>query len=73
MVRVTRWDRSQDRATNAKSSLTVICTDGLAVQRVRVQDAADILDGDVVEDFDLPGLRIHRDMRGVCAIAVGAF
>ena len=44
----------------------------LAVQRQRIDDAADILDGDVVEHFDMTGLRIDRDVSGMRAVAVGA-
>ena len=46
--------------------------DGLAVQRQRVDDAADILDADIVEQLHMPGLRIDRDMSRMRAVTVGA-
>ena len=46
--------------------------DGLAMDDVRIDSAADILDGDVVENLDLTRARIDRDVAGVSAIAIGA-
>ena len=45
---------------------------GLAVQRQRIDDAADILDRGIVEDGDVAGGGIDRDMRRVRAIGIGA-
>ena len=47
-------------------------SDGLSVQGQRIDDASDILDRDVVEKLDPAGLGVHRNMGGMCAIAVGA-
>ena len=39
---------------------------------MRVDGAADILDGDVIENVDMAGARIDRDVAGMRAVAVGA-
>ena len=46
--------------------------DGLAVQGQRIDDAADILDGHVVDQRDMAGAGIDRDMGGVGAVGIGA-
>ena len=45
--------------------------DRLAVDDVRVDRDADVLDRDIVENIDVAGARIDRDMAGVRAVAVG--
>src|SRR6185369_5646759 len=44
----------------------------LAVQRQRVDDAAGVLDRDIVEELDAAGLGIDRDVGCVRAVTVGA-
>jgi hypothetical protein len=46
--------------------------DRLPVQGERVDDAADVLDRHVVDELDMAGLGVDRDMRGMGAVAVGA-
>src|SRR4029077_16898738 len=46
--------------------------DRLAMDNIRIDRAADILDRDVIENFDVPGAWINRDMAGMGAVAVGA-
>src|SRR6185295_3062432 len=43
----------------------------LPVQSKWIDHAPDVVDGDKVQDLDLPGRRIDRDMRDGRAIAVG--
>ena len=47
--------------------------DALAVQRQRIDDAADVLDRNIVEQLDLSGLGIDRDMGGMRAVGIGSF
>ena len=47
--------------------------DHLAVQRGRIDDAADVFHRDVVEDVDVTGTWVDSDMGGMRAIAVGVF
>src|SRR6202035_5324077 len=46
-------------------------TDYLALQRQRIDDAAYVLDRDVVENLDPPGLGIDRHMGRMRAIRIG--
>ena len=45
--------------------------DALAVQRQRIDDAADVLDRDIIDQLDLSGLGIDRHIGGVRAIRIG--
>ena len=45
--------------------------DHLPVQRLRIDDAADVVDHDVVEHLDTAGARIDRDMGDRGAVGVG--
>ena len=46
--------------------------DGLAVQGQRIDDAADIFDGHVIDQRDMAGAGIDRDMGGVGAVGISA-
>src|SRR4029078_96773 len=45
--------------------------DRLAVDDMRIDRDADILDRDIIENVDMAGARIDRDMAGMGAVAVG--
>ena len=44
----------------------------LPVQGLGIDDAPDILHGDVIDHLDVPGARVDRDVCGVRTVAVGA-
>lgn len=46
------------------------CTHDLTAKHCRVDDASDILDGNIIDQFDMAGVWIDCDMSGVRAIAV---
>src|SRR6185437_2338563 len=45
----------------------------LSVYQCRINGAANILNRDIIENRDMTGARVDRNMGGMCAITVGPF